>query len=177
MGMVVDLHALAKRVDDTSRNNGWDISTWENIPVKVMMTVTELDEAHDFVVGGPSDTADPLPEELADTAIRLMSILYSVFGTGWHDRRQRRVEKRNKGLALFEPVEVSLWRILKPMSKACEAWRHDNRDDTCGFLEQALKETFNLAARLGIDLDEEIIQKDIKNSKRGHLHGKARSAG
>lgn len=168
----MSLHKLAKEVDDTSRMNGWDIATWENFPVKIMMAVTELDEAHDFITR-PSPGTDPLPEELADVSIRLMSVLYSVFGDDWHDRR----DWVGSFPGPWEPIEVALWRILKPMSKAVEEWRHDNRGDVCGWLEQALKETFRLALAIGVDLEAEIIQKNEKNKQRGQLHGKARSAG
>ena len=39
------LHDVAYSLSETASDNGFDCGTWDNLPVKIMMVVTELNEA------------------------------------------------------------------------------------------------------------------------------------
>jgi hypothetical protein len=164
-------HEAAKRIDEVNRANGWEAPTFDSIPVKVMLTITELHEAEQGVTG---EGKDPLPEELADTAIRLIHILESVWPGSWAMRNQWSPLHPSRR---FEPIERLLWPIVAKSCVAVEAWRHDNEADTRIALELALAEVVKLARLLGVALLSEVAAKTEKNAKRGHLHGKARAAG
>jgi NTP pyrophosphatase (non-canonical NTP hydrolase) len=169
--MTFDLKQIAKECDDIAAANGFERPDWDNIVAKLAFTITELDEARD---GARGQGADPLPEELADVAIRLLSALHGMWGDNWGDRVTHR---HPKPIDTWTPVEVLLWPILGNICKAIEARRHDARSRVCQWIELALLETFRLADALGIDLNAEVVAKCEKNRGRGHLHGKAYAAG
>ena len=169
------LHTTAEHVDGIAKDNGFDPPTWENLPVKLMLVVTEMDEARDAVHGVGND---PLDEELADIAIRLLSILHSIWGNEWMDRVEGRKSRTARGHTTpYQTMETLMWPIMGHVCKAVEAWRHDNRRDTQQRVELALLETFRLADVLYIQLFEEIVNKSGKNEKRPHLHGKVQTEG
>lgn len=168
-------HALAAELRKVNVGNGFDPVTWGNLPAKMMFAVTELDEG---LEGVQNSGADPLNEELADTAIRILDMLETLWPGEWSDRTEGLGKERSPSLhAAFEPAEVALWRPLRMMSRAVEAWRHDRRSDVRIGLELAFRELFVLAWKLGFDLALEVQWKVQKNRTRGHLHGKAQSAG
>lgn len=166
------LHQIAKEVDEVAAANGFDRPTVENLPVKVVMTITELHEAREACMG--EEGADPLAEELADVAIRTMSILSGVWGEAWADRTKDFTTTHDN---VWMSPEKALWRILRPLCQAVECWRKDHLLDTRIALEFALKETFWLASVLGYDIIGDITTKNERNRHRGQLHGKVRSAG
>ena len=163
------LHELAKYVDDINTLNGFDKPTWENLPVKVMMVVTEVDELENSLNYHPKSEA---AKELADVAIRLMSLLHSVWGDKWELRQ------RNFGSFAFQHVPaVVLWPLLKLLCSSVELWRNDDRRGTEYSLGKALSEVFGLAKYWKFDLEKEIKLKADFNKERGYLHGKVRSEG
>jgi NTP pyrophosphatase (non-canonical NTP hydrolase) len=164
---------LADRVVEVNDANGFDRPTMDNLPTKLMLVVTELEEAAQSVEPGPGD--DPLNEELADIAIRLLHILQSMWPNDWHLRVQDNAYPPRTNP--FEQIEVLLWPILTQCCKATESWRKKYEPDTKIYIEYALAETLKLSRRLSYDLLKEIKAKVEKNAKRGHLHGKIRSAG
>jgi len=119
---------------------------------------------------------DPLIEELADTAIRILDILYSVWGTDWADRTLDAFEIKPEG-GLFEPGEVALWKPLRLLCRGVEAWRDERRTDVRIALELALRELFAFGIRLGVDLLVTMRWKNARNDGRGVLHGKVRPEG
>lgn len=167
----MSLQELAVQIRKTNDANGFDAPDWDGLLGKLMLAVTELDEARAAVRGTGND---PFAEELADTAIRLLDILNSIWGNDWADRRM--LEPFGNG-TVFEPVETLLWKPLAAICMAAESWRYEKRDDTRIAIELALRETFRIAARLNIDLSGEMYRKVERNGKRGHLHGKARADG
>lgn len=168
----MDLHEMSAFLTQTILDNGFDASTWDNLPTKVMFVVTELDEALESTL---DVDADPLGEELADVAIRLLVLLNGVFPGAWSPRTSKLGTPRST--RRFETMETSLWPINHHLCQAVESWRYDKRDDTCCSLELALKETFILARDMGVHLENEIRVKADKNASRGKWHGKAKSAG
>jgi NTP pyrophosphatase (non-canonical NTP hydrolase) len=68
----MNLKELAVEIRETNDANGFEAPTWDRLLSKLMLVVTELDEAVAAVKG---DGKDPLEEELADAAIRLIDIL------------------------------------------------------------------------------------------------------
>lgn len=168
-----ELKDLARDIRETNHQNGFNLPTWDNLPIKVMMAVTELNEGMDAIRG---DGEDPLLEELADTAVRILDILYSIWGDDWADRTTDLMDVRPER-NLFEAGEVALWRPLRMLCMAVEAWRHEHRVDVRIGLEIALKEVFSLGLTLGVDLRRVIEWKNAKNAGRGMRHGKARAEG
>ena len=171
----MNLHKIAPWTNEIASANGFDKPTWDNILAKLALAVSELDEARDGVVNWDMEGQDPLAEELADTAIRLLSILDSVWPETWADRvtnpRYRGMQRPNG------TIETILWKPLGYICKAMETWRHNNAPDTCINIEFALLELWRIADMFQIDLTAEIIAKCHKNAKRPKLHGKKQSAG
>lgn len=159
-------------VSETARDHGFDDATWANLPGKLGIAITELDELVDYFTEG----GDPYQEELADFAIRLLAILQNLEGDNWNFRAPRIRSHELRGLPLA-PIEVVVWPIVSKVCKAIECWRKGNREDTICCLELALSETLRAAHRLGVDLVEEIDLKHRKNVARPKLNGKVESLG
>jgi NTP pyrophosphatase (non-canonical NTP hydrolase) len=161
----MNLKELAVEIRETNDANGFEAPTWDRLLSKLMLVVTELDEAVAAVKG---DGKDPLEEELADAAIRLIDILKAVWGDDWNER------DGDGGGTPFERIEVMLWKPLTMVCRAAEQWRYDNRTDVRIAIELALAALFGLASRLGIDLMAEMVRKTKRNALRGYRHGKVR---
>jgi hypothetical protein len=138
-----------------------------------MFAVTELNEGLDAIKGTGDD---PLIEELADAAIRILDILTSCFADTWADRTVDLYDRSFEG-GLFEPGEVALWRVLGPLCGAVEDWRYERVGDVRIGLEIALREIFTMSLMLGVELRTVIVWKNERNSRRGIRHGKVRSEG
>jgi hypothetical protein len=162
-----NLKQVAKQCDEIAIANGFERPSWDNLVIKLAFAITELDEARD---GAHGTGEDPLAEELADTAIRLLSVLVAIWGDDWGDRVTHRHVSLNSA---FAHIEVLLWPIVGHICKAMEARRHDNRSRVCQWIELAILETWRLADTLHIDLDTEVLAKCEKNKSRPHLHGKS----
>ena len=165
------LHELAQGIRQTIKGNGFDKPSWDNIPAKLMFAV--LEEGMAAIRG---DGEDPLTEELADAATRILDVLHSVWGDTWADRTGDVLSRIPEG-GPFESGETALWRPLKYLAKAAEAWRYERRSDVRSALELALRELFAFGMRLGVDLQVVIEWKNTKNATRGLRHGKARAEG
>jgi hypothetical protein len=172
MTTTIDLKKVAKEAGEIAAANGFDRPTWDNVVAKLAFAMTELDEAHDGAYG-IGDGA-PLSEELADTAIRLLAILYGIWGDDWGDRVTNRTPKP---INTWVPVEVLLWPALSRICKAIEARRHDQNSRVCQWIELAILELWRLADAMKIDLSAEVLLKCEKNRGRPYLHGKAYAAG
>lgn len=170
----MNLHELAAWIRGVNEANGFDAPTWDTLPVKLMLVVTELNEARDGVRG---TGADPLAEELADTAVRLIDILQAVWSGDWTPRGFTDAEQKLVGNPLFRPIEELLWKPLGYVCMAAESWRYNNRDDTRIAIELALRETFALGAAAGYVMFDQVCAKVKRNEQRGYLHGKARADG
>lgn len=148
-------------------DNGFDAPTWETVPLRVMLVITEVDEGIDAILIGDGD---PLPEELADIWIRLTGILVAIWGEDQWAVRYGFVEKKH----VYESIEVLMWPIVSQCCKAVEAWRKEHKSDTRIYLEMALKELAILALSLDVKLTTEIEKKLHKNRHREKFHGKAK---
>lgn len=181
---MADLKEIARECNEIASANGFDRPSWGNVVEKLAFVGTELDEARDGALG---NTDDPLSEELADIAIRLLSILEALWGDGWGDRVTNR---RPKPINTYAPIEVLLWPTLGYVFKAIEARRHvpevasvddetlrRSRARVGQWIELALLETWRIADALQVDLFAEIEKKSEKNRNRPYLHGKAYAAG
>lgn len=164
------LHELAAEISRVNAANNWDAATLDNLPGKLMMCVTELDESADAAHVGEGT----LGIELADVAIYLLSFLHGAFGQHWHDRITGRHPYKRSA---FAPIEVLLWPTLRSMCRAAKAWRKGQDDNTCIALELALLEIWRLADALGFDMLGNITAKVEVNRLRGPLHGHRRSLG
>ena len=160
--------ALTNRI---AAANGFDHPNWDNIIIKLALAGGELDEARDGAMGVGED---PIEEELADAAIRILSVLDSIWGEDWCDRVTTRHQKK---ISPFAPIEVLLWPTLGYLFKAMEMRRYDNRAETKTCIELALLEVFRLADALQINLMHAIWLKCEKNKGRPKLHGKGYAVG
>jgi len=106
----MSIKELAKSIRETNEKNGFDCPSWDNLPNKVMFAVTELDEGMDAISG---EGKDPLHEELADTAVRILDILYAVWGDEWDDRTGSPMQGHLHCEATFTPGQVLLWTPLR----------------------------------------------------------------
>lgn len=158
--------AFAEKIGEVNRANGWDVPNYGTIPAKVMMVVTELDEARDAAREIGDDT---LAVELADIAIRILDILESVWPSDWSFR------SAVVGRRPWNSIEELLWPTLKRLCDSVEHWRRGEEASVLCSLELALKEVCHLAYTLGVRIEIEIEDKIKVNEVRGHLHGKVSS--
>jgi hypothetical protein len=165
------LHALAAECDAVNRANGFDVPTFDNLPGKIAMVFTELNEADDEQDNGEA----AVHEEIADAAVRVLSTLHAVWGEDWADRAThfRHVYCRTA----YAPIETLLKPTFKQLCLALEAWRREQRVDARLALEMAVLELYRMSDRMGFDLTAEIRRKVEINRGRGALHGKVRSLG
>lgn len=158
---------IAKVCGLIESGNGFESANKDNLLSKLMLVVSELDEARTFCVDGDGD---PLDEELADTAIRLLAILYR-YADSWNFRHSHITT-----MSKWTNIEVQLWEVIRYVVMAVEAWRKDKKTDTVISLELALDRVFQVAGANEINLWDSIFSKCRKNLNRGSLHGKKRSA-
>lgn len=175
---VASVKELARQCREMADANGFQAPSWEgNFVHKTAYAITELDEAVDFVHGVTGPGGDPLDEELADTAIRILDLLGGIWGDDWCSRVESRRPSVMRPAHTFERLEVIVWPILGHLAKALEAYRHEDQGAAQQRLELALLECFRVADRAGVDLLSAIEAKIEKNRGRAKLHGKARSEG
>jgi NTP pyrophosphatase (non-canonical NTP hydrolase) len=171
------VHHLAKWCREIADANGFQAPDWEtNFVHKVAYAITELDEAVDYIAGVTGAGEDPLEEELADTAIRILDLLGGIWGDSWCSRVEGRRPFSTR-TSRFQPIQVLVWPIVGHLCKALEAYRHENRRQAQQRLELALLECYRVADLVGCNLTREIGLKCEKNEGRPKLHGKARSEG
>lgn len=163
-------YAIAKRINDVNDANGWERPSKDNLPGKIMMVVTELWEAWEAT---QHYGYDPVHEEIADTSIRLLHILESLWPGEWVVRKSW----VPRDPIHFTPIERVLWPVLDCACAAVEHWRHARDTDTRAALELALMHSISIATRLGRDPEKDITEKVDRNAKRGYLHGKKRDLG
>ena len=169
-----DFHELAAWIGEVNNANGFERPTWDKLPTKLMLVATELNEARDAVRGtGP----DPLPEELADTIVRLLDILGALWPGEWSTSRVTETPYVVQGNPLFRSIEELLWAPLNHVCVAAEKWRYNDRDDTRIAIELALRDTWALGEALSFDMHEQVQRKVEHNAQRGLLHGKKRADG
>lgn len=169
MGYAQAHKALARSNLQVILDNGFDAPTWENFPIKVMLVITEIDEAIEAVDGGGED---PLDEELADVWIRLTGILSALWPEDWAVRYEGMMAGYR-----YHSIEELLWPIASMCCKAVEAWRHEEHVDARMWLEIALKETVQSAITCEVDLWAAVEAKLAKNKNRRKYHGKAKASG
>ncbi len=171
------VHELAKRCRDITEANGFQVPDWEtNFVHKTAYALTELDEAVDYVAAVTGSGDDPLEEELADTAIRILDLLGGIWGDKWCSRVEKR-RPHSTRTSPYQPIQVLVWPIVGHLCKCLEAYRHENQREAQQRLELALLETFRVADLVGCNLTEEIVKKCVKNEGRPKLHGKSRNEG
>lgn len=155
-----DVRSLAETARRNAERKGFDVRTWENLPGSLLFVVGELDEITRSTTGYAS--------ELADTAIRTLTIMQTVF-PDWRLRQRVGEEPWSPHLATL--LECDLWPVVRWVSIAGQAWRHQDRDKVCRCLENVIAECFRLAGVFRVDLVVEIERKLAVNEARPHLHG------
>jgi hypothetical protein len=162
----MNLHKLAKECSEIAKQNGFDDPTWDTLPTKVMLVVTEIVEAIQ------ASKPEELVEEFADIALRTLAILHCVWGDDWSTSRVEE-RRRHDHVLTFQTRESLLFPVLNHLACAVDDWRHSRKVDAKIRLERALLELWRLADALKVDLYAACVAKCEKNKTRGHLHGKA----
>lgn len=166
------MHDIAQKCREIAESKGFDVCTWENLATKLMFVVSEIDETCEAMWESPH--SDKFGEELADIAIRTMTVLETL----WPDWSTGRIEQRHSQLGHpFQRPEVLLWPMLRYARKGLEHWRNDERRDTQQCFELLLLELWRVADTLSINLDNYIQRKIMKNAGRPMRNGKVRSEG
>jgi transcriptional regulator with XRE-family HTH domain len=163
-----DLHHIANEAASIAAAKGFDRTTPENAIGKMALIFTELVEVETAEVGC-------IGEELADTAIRILTMLSDLCGRGWCSRIATRRARWGRGP--HERIEVVLAPCRVELRSAIEAWRKGRDRDVTMHLELMLLEVYRAADRLGVDLTREILAKLDGNRSRPRLHGRTRSLG
>ena len=163
---------IARVINEVNRKNAFEDPTWENLPVKLMYIITELDE----IWGAVFREEGTVPEEFADTTIRLLSILHALWGDDWHLREVRGDWSAHRYYGMV--LEQKLWPVIRHLSGAAEAWRYGEKlqQDVKAHIELALRELRALAHLFGIALFSAVVVKTQANAGRGKWHGKATGA-
>jgi hypothetical protein len=117
-------------------------------------------------------------DELADVAIRLLSILHSIWPAEWSPGRteHRRIEYLAFATS-FQQIEVLVFPIVRQVADAIQRWRRSEKRDAMIACELALLEVARLSDGLGFGLMDEIRDKSRENATRPRCHGLAQSVG
>lgn len=173
-----DVQQLAVRCEQISTANGFEPTTWENLPAYLMFIVTEVDEA----LHAP--TRDAFREEIADIAIRLLVHLNALWFQTWSLRRAPQTTPSSwpfTGLhQLAVHPDIGLRLVINRVAEAAKLWRSGRaaRDiDVRICLEQAFGQVFSVAGMCGIDLLLQIDRKCAGNAARPRLHGRVEVIG
>ncbi len=169
-GKNLGLWELTVACREIAASKGFDKTTWDNYPTKVMLVVTELDE----VVTAQHSMCD-MEEELADVGIRICTMLGDFECNPENYVGMREVGNFVVASRNFESLHSTLWPILHMLTASIEAWRKGQTDTALHQLKHALKRTFEVAEQIGFDLMRAMHDKARKNAKRERLHGKLRS--
>lgn len=152
---------IARDIVAITLANGFTPNTWELIPARCMLVVTELDE---MIEAEPKDA----PAELADVALRLLNILESVF-PAWTLTSDRVFHPFANGPFKSNP-DVA-WPTVKLLCKAIRQWRQGDRGNTQTMLELALGACFHHSHVVNIDLLQAMEEKVRVVKGRPRLHG------
>lgn len=163
------LRLLASESAEIAVVNGFDPVTWEILPGRIMMIITELDE----MVGSAFDQAG---KELADVLIRSIGLLHVLFPT-WTVRLYTPDSSELGRLRRSTPddgkpeLERELWWSVHHCSVCVKAWQRGDSTRVRRSLELIVYECFRLATMLSIDLMSETERKVEFNRTRPHRHG------
>jgi len=154
----VAFRGYAKRSAETALAKGFTPVTWDIIPARLMMVITELDEITrvDANVG----------QELADVTIRTIGMLHVLF-PGWTLRVQHGPWRPRS----MTTIETELWGIVRFSTHAVEAWRKGDSMRVKLNLELIVSECFRLSHVFRVKLGDEVVKKMNANDLRPHLHG------
>ena len=173
----IDLRAEAERASRIAAEKGWQRSSWdENFLAKLTLVRGELDEATDAALSAMDrsrPTRDDSVElhtkyghELADVAIRLLTIIHDIWGDDW---AHASIEQRPPmTFGPFCEPDVLFRPMRRSLRSAEEQWRKGtdaSKDFACGALEDALGELFGAASASCVWLGHAIRHKQSFNGK------------
>lgn len=151
----------AEEISQIALDHGWDAPTWDNFLAKLMLIVTEVQEAEDS-----SHDRYAFKLELADVVIRTIDVLFTL---------DRTVHVRAApSLADDENILLGTRRRLV---RAAEWYRRGVDGEALGDLWDVIKGIDAWCERGGHDLWAAVDAKIEINRARPRLHGKKRSIG
>lgn len=150
----------AELISQIALDRGWDAPTWDNFLAKLMLVVTEVQEAEDAIY-----TKDAFLMELADVVIRTLDVLHTL----------------DKGVRVRLAVPIDDSRLLggtrRRLCRAAEFYRKGADDEALGDLWDVITEIDKWATETDHDLWSVVDKKIEINRSRPKLHGKKRSIG
>ena len=179
------LNEWAQYITQVREKKGFKTSK-ENALEKLMLVITELDEADDAF---GQENADNFYEELADAQIRILDLaaacainieleLEKFLGRsaydfqGLADEYGRLVKDHLDPEADSEILKMRLFAAVKHLSKAAEAVRRQQDDEFAKYLARACWVIAGMAMACKNDHEAEIQKKMKVNEGRPYLHEK-----
>lgn len=195
--MTINWHAAARGCYDTQTEKQWQHATWENLPGKLMLLVSELDEfvrqanenpwATDvYTLSTPKGSWElqhnAAALELTDALIRNLADIYSLCGPDFAERMTVELQAINPRSWPPPCPEKLVWPIVGRAVRALEYWRKGDDKDVRICLELIALEIvrawkiFAPIVQAG-DLESYLEAKMEKNMSRPVKHGKLRDLG
>jgi myo-inositol catabolism protein IolC len=151
----------AAEISQIALDHGWDAPTWSNFLAKIMLVITEVQEAEDA-----AHDHDAQMLEWADVAIRALDILFTLDRTV----RVRLAEK-------LPDDDNLLLRTRRLLCRSAEWYRRGEDDEALGDLCDMIAGIEQWCEARGHDLWGNVDKKIEINRARPRLHGKKRSVG
>jgi hypothetical protein len=156
---------------------GWNPTTIENLPTRLMCVVSELDEFEDALAvpeSGRCYDRGHASEELADVAMYLICALDDLWRDRWGARALHPFPSPHQAPGqLTKPVRHEVVRAMQSWRLVESPWR---LADTCICLELALRNVMRIAVSLGFGLEAAIYAK-VRVLERRLLDRGPRSGG
>jgi hypothetical protein len=150
----------AREISQVALDHGWDAPTWDNFLAKLMLVMTEVQEAED------ASTHDEAVMELADVVIRTLNVLFTLNGDG--------------PVPMEEPLPPSddlLLRTRQVLCRSAEFYRRGMDGRALGELWDLIVGIERWCTERGCDIWVFVDKKTEINRDRPRMHGKKRSIG
>jgi hypothetical protein len=154
----------AEEISQIALDHGWDAPTWDNFLAKLMLIMTEVQEAEDAQHDHPAFML-----ELADVVIRTLDVVHTL------DVEPTRAA-RKKPLPVFNESNVLLG-TRRYLSRAAEWYRRGLDEEALCDLWEAIAGIECWCTANCYDLWDAVDKKIAVNRTRPRLHGKKRSIG
>jgi len=155
---------LVRKAIDNAIAKQFAPTTWELVPGRLMMAITELEE---IVTADHGHGA-----ELADLTIRLASILEALYPHTW---RLHAYPGRYHDPSTFGSIEREVWLVIRHASRAVKAWSRGFSIEVEAELERSVSYCFRLADLLRVNLPLEMESKINADAEREPRHGAVES--
>lgn len=158
------LYRRGEEASEIARTTGWDVPTWDNLLAKLMLIVTEAEEAD------AEEDADGIVVELADVVIRMLDVVHTLDRSDYGDRCAPP--------STIMPVEKDIGKAVRQrLVLATEQYRRGEDAEVLATLWSVIAAVDLWCDRMGLGLWVAVDLKNHANRQRGKLHNKKRSIG